>query len=54
LDFYITSSFIRFTGLDDEDDAMGMTQDICWINEPYNSHEVYKQLLKEPKYILFD
>ena len=30
--FLHNKSFIRFTGLDDEDDAMGMTQDICWIN----------------------
>ena len=50
------NSFIRFTGLDDEDDAMGMTQDITWINEPYKfSHEVYKQLAQRTsKYILFD
>lgn len=54
--FLHNNSFIRFTGLDDEDDAMGMTQDICWINEPYNfSHEVYKQLgQRTSKYILFD
>lgn len=54
--FLHNNSFIRFTGLDDEDDAMGMTQDICWINEPYNfSHEVYKQLSQRTsKYILFD
>jgi len=54
--FIHNNSFIRFTGLDDEDDAMGMTQDICWINEPYNfSHEVYKQLSQRTsKYILFD
>jgi hypothetical protein len=54
--FIHNNSFIRFTGLDDEDDAMGMTQDICWINEPYNfSHEVYKQLSQRTsKYIIFD
>ena len=54
--FIHNNSFIRFTGLDDEDDAMGMTQDICWINEPYKfSHEVYKQLSQRTsKYILFD
>jgi len=54
--FLHNNSFIRFTGLDDEDDAMGMTQDICWINEPYKfSHEVYKQLSQRTsKYILFD
>ena len=54
--FLRNSSFIRFTGLDDENDAMGMTQDICWINEPYNfSHEVYKQLSQRTsKYIIFD
>lgn len=54
--FLHNKSFIRFTGLDDEDDAMGMTQDICWINEPYNfSHEVYKQLSQRTsKYIIFD
>lgn len=54
--FKHNNSFIRFTGLDDENDAMGMTQDICWINEPYNfSHEVYKQLAQRTsKYILFD
>lgn len=46
---------IRFTGLDDEDEAMGMTQTICWINEPYNfSHEVYRQLAQRSKVILFD
>ena len=46
---------IRFTGLDDEDDAMGMTQTICWINEPYNfSHEVYRQLAQRSKFIIFD
>jgi len=50
------NSFIRFTGLDDEDDAMGMTQDICWINEPYNfSQEVYRQLAQRTSaFILFD
>lgn len=54
--FNHNNSFLRFTGLDDEDDAMGMTQDICWINEPYNfSHEVYKQLSQRTsKYIIFD
>jgi phage terminase large subunit len=54
--FKHNNSFIRFTGLDDENDAMGMTQDICWINEPYNfSHEVYKQLSQRTsKYIIFD
>ena len=54
--FAHNNSLIRFTGLDDENDAMGMTQDICWINEPYNfSHEVYKQLSQRTsKYIIFD
>jgi len=54
--FLHNNSFIRFTGLDDENDAMGMTQDICWINEPYSfSHEVYKQLSQRTsKYIIFD
>lgn len=54
--FIHNASFLRFTGLDDENDAMGMTQDICWINEPYNfSHEVYKQLSQRTsKYIIFD
>jgi len=54
--FKHNSSFIRFTGLDDEDDAMGMTQDVCWINEPYNfSHEVYRQLSQRTSdFILFD
>lgn len=54
--FLHNGSFIRFTGLDDEDDAMGMTQDICWINEPYKfGHEVYKQLSQRTsKFILFD
>lgn len=54
--FIHNNSFIRFTGLDDEDDAMGMTQDIVWINEPYNfGHEVYKQLSQRTsKWILFD
>jgi PBSX family phage terminase large subunit len=54
--FIHNKSFIRFTGLDDENDAMGMTQDICWINEPYVfSHDVYLQLAQRTsKYILFD
>lgn len=40
-----TGSTIRFTGLDDDDKVMGMTQDVCHVNEPYNfAHEVYKQL----------
>lgn len=49
-------SFIVFTGLDDVDNAMGMTQDICWINEPYKfSIEIYNQLAQRTsKYILFD
>ena len=53
--FKHNGNMIRFTGLDDEDDAMGMTQSICWINEPYKfSHEVYKQLSKRSKVIIFD
>lgn len=53
--FRHNGNFLRFTGLDDEDDAMGMTQTICWINEPYNfSHEVYRQLAQRSKVILFD
>ncbi len=54
--FNHNQSFMRFTGLDDPDDAMGMTQDICWVNEPYNfGHEVYRQLSQRTsKYILFD
>lgn len=53
--FKHNGNMIRFTGLDDEDDAMGMTQTICWINEPYKfSHEVYKQLSKRSKVIIFD
>lgn len=40
-----SKSTIRFTGLDDEDKVMGMSQNVCWINEPYNfPHEVYRQL----------
>lgn len=46
---------VTFTGLDDENNAMGMTQTICWINEPYNfSKEVFKQLAMRSKVILFD
>ncbi|MDN5395706.1 MAG: phage terminase large subunit [Chryseobacterium sp.] len=46
---------IVFTGLDDENNAMGMSQTICWINEPYNfSKEVFKQLAMRSKVILFD
>lgn len=53
--FKHNGNMLRFTGLDDEDDAMGMTQTICWINEPYNfSHEVYKQLAQRSKLIIFD
>jgi phage terminase large subunit len=50
------NSFVRFTGLDDPDDAMGMTQDISWINEPYSfAHEIYRQLSQRTsKFILFD
>lgn len=51
-----TGSVIRFTGLDDEDKVMGMTQNICWINEPYRfPHEVYKQLSQRTSdFILLD
>lgn len=46
---------LRFTGLDDENEAMGMTQTICWINEPYNfSDEVYRQLSQRSKFIIID
>lgn len=46
---------IWFTGLDDENLAMGMTQTICWINEPYDfSQDVYKQLAMRSKLIIFD
>src|SRR5690554_2201915 len=50
------NSSIRFTGLDDVDKVMGMTQDICWINEPYKfSHEVFKQLAQRTSmFILCD
>lgn len=51
-----TKSTIRFTGLDDDDKVMGMTQNVCWINEPYNfAHEVYKQLAQRTSdFILLD
>jgi len=53
--FKHNNNFIRFTGLDDEDDAMGMTQTLCWINEPYNfGKEVYLQLKQRSKVIVFD
>ena len=54
--FIHNNSFLRFTGLDDENDAMGMTQDICWVNEPYVfGHDVYLQLnQRTSRYILFD
>lgn len=53
--FNHNGNFIRFTGLDDEDDAMGMTQTLCWINEPYNfGKEVYLQLKQRSKVIIFD
>lgn len=29
--FKHNGNFLRFTRLDDEDDAMGMTQTLCWI-----------------------
>lgn len=46
---------ITFTGLDDENNAMGLTQTICWINEPYNfAPEVFNQLAMRSKVILFD
>lgn len=50
-----SGSVIRFSGLDDEDKVMGMTNDIVWVNEPYSfSEEVFKQLLQRTKQILFD
>lgn len=34
---------------------MGMTQTICWINEPYSfQYDVYKQLAMRSKVIIFD
>lgn len=46
---------IVFSGLDDEDNAMGWTQTICWINEPYTfSESVFKQLEMRSKVIIFD
>ena len=49
-------SVIRFTGIDDEDKVMGMTQNVLWINEPYKfSHEVYKQLAQRTSdFIILD
>lgn len=53
--FKHNGNMITFTGLDDENNAMGMTQSICWINEPYNfSEEVFKQLAMRSKVIIFD
>lgn len=51
-----SKSTIRFTGLDDEDKVMGMSQNVCWINEPYNfPHEVYRQLSQRTSdFILID
>lgn len=51
-----SGSTLKFTGLDDEDEAMGMTQDIAWLNEPYGfSKEVFLQLKQRTsKFILFD
>ena len=38
-------STITFNGLDKISKAMGMTQNICWLNEPYKfSEKVYRQL----------
>lgn len=43
--FKYGGSTIRFTGLDDDDKVMGMTQNVCWVNEPYSfPHEIYRQL----------
>ncbi|WP_294267660.1 phage terminase large subunit [uncultured Chryseobacterium sp.] len=53
--FKHNGNMITFTGLDDENNAMGMTQTICWINEPYNfSEDVFKQLAMRSKVIIFD
>lgn len=53
--FKHNGNVIWFTGLDDENLAMGMTQSICWINEPYDfSQDVYKQLAMRSKVIIFD
>jgi len=38
---------IIFTGTDDEDRAIGKTQDVLWVNEPYKfSEEVFLQLMQ--------
>jgi len=53
--FKHNGNFLRFTGLDDENDAMGMTQTLCFINEPYGfSHEVFLQLSQRSKVIISD
>jgi len=40
-----TGSFITFTGTDDENRAIGKSQHVLWVNEPYMfSEEVFKQL----------
>lgn len=53
--FKHNGNMISFTGLDDENNAMGMTQTICWINEPYSfSKEVFQQLAMRSKVIIFD
>lgn len=53
--FKHNGNVIWFTGLDDENLAMGMTQTICWINEPYSfQYDVYKQLAMRSKVIIFD
>jgi phage terminase large subunit len=54
--FKHNKSVITFTGTDDPDRAIGKTQTVLWINEPYKfPEEVYKQLtMRTSQFILVD
>lgn len=54
--FKKTGSVITFTGTDDENRAIGKSQDVLWVNEPYMfSEEVFKQLTQRTRdFIIVD
>lgn len=49
-------STLRFTGIDKISKAMGMTQDVVWLNEPYLfSEKIYNQIAQRTsRFILID
>ncbi len=53
---YSTDSTFEIHGTDDEDTVHGLTQDVAWLNEPYNiSREVFDQIdQRTSDFILLD